>query len=207
MNRMQSAAFAFGIVLAHIVAVQATPGAEFTHLQWAMHELNIHTVLVVSGQDLDEKPLWSADSRFLAVNTQGKWRKIDISEFKELKAAKWHSIVIGVIAPAPAQMPVSADQVKAWDRNPKNDPRKALLKSGITIELPEERLSTGLVLSRDGKRHQVWTSGMENCYQPVVSPDDRFVAYICELNGVFVTDLQAALDPSPKDIANNAPAK
>jgi hypothetical protein len=33
---------------------------------------------------------------------------------------------------------------------------------------------------------------------PVFSPDEKYVAFICELNGVLVTDVEAALGESPK---------
>jgi hypothetical protein len=64
-------------------------------------------------------------------------------------------------------------------------------KSGIKVQLSQSGISTSFVLSKGRRRRTLWASDMENCYAPVFSPNERYVAFICELNGVFVTDVES----------------
>src|SRR5579872_3661743 len=65
-------------------------------LESEMARLQVHTALMVPSQAVDEFPVWSPDSRFLAVNVQGKWFKLDTSSV-QLHEAKWHGQRIGTV--------------------------------------------------------------------------------------------------------------
>jgi hypothetical protein len=59
--------------------------------------------------------------------------------------------------------------------------------------MPTKRIRPRMNVARSGGR-QV----REIATAPVFSPDEKYVAFICELNGVLVTDVEAALGESPK---------
>ena len=53
--------------------------------------------------------------------------------------------------------------------------------------LRQEDLGTEFVIKHKGSRPEVlWTTSMENCYGLALSPDDRYVAFVCEQSGVVV---------------------
>jgi hypothetical protein len=157
-----------------------------------MRKLGVNTVLLIASQAVDEMPLWSTDSRFVAASVEGKWYKLDTWAITALRAGKWHGIVIGTVRDE-IRSNVTVTEVKKWKIESQNNPREAVSNSGIKVQLHEHGLSTTFVISQGSRKRTLWTSGMENCYSPVFSPNERYVAFICELNGVFVTDVEAAL--------------
>ena len=54
-----------------------------------MTKLSVHTVLLVPSQAVDEFPVWSPDSRFLAVNIEGKWFKLDTAKVELRGEMAW----------------------------------------------------------------------------------------------------------------------
>jgi hypothetical protein len=63
----------------------------------AMRKLGVHTILLLESQAVDEMPLWSPDSRFVAVDVEGKWYKLDTGAITALGAANWHGQEIGAV--------------------------------------------------------------------------------------------------------------
>ena len=160
----------------------------------AMRKLGVHTMLLLESQAVDEMPLWSPDSRFVAVDVGGKWYKFDTWAITALGAAKWHGQEIGAVKDE-VRSNATAAQVKKWKGKSQNNPREVVSKSGIKVQLTQhqEDLSTSFVLSRQSRTRTLWATGFEACHSLVLSPNEKYVAFICELNGVFATDIEAAL--------------
>lgn len=159
----------------------------------AMRKLGVHTILLLESQAVDEMPLWSPDSRFVAVNVEGKWYKLDTWAIPSLGSAKWHGEKIGTVRDE-LRSNATAAQISKWEGKSQNNPREVVSKSGIKVQLTQrqEDFSTSFVISKGRESKTLWASGLENCYSPVFSPNEKYVAFICELNGVFVTDVEAA---------------
>jgi len=160
----------------------------------AMRTLGVHTMILVESQAVDEMPLWSPDSRFVAANVEGKWYKFDTWAITALEPAKWHGDEIGAVRDD-LRSNATVGQVKKWKSKSQSNPREAISRSGIKVQLTQrqEDLSTSFVISKGSQKKTLWASGLENCFSPVFSPNEKYVAFICELNGVFVTDIEAAL--------------
>src|SRR5690606_38822218 len=58
--------------------------------------LKTETVLIVQSQAIDEYPIWSPKSHFVACNIEGKWYKFRLTNI-ELADAKWRGQTIGVL--------------------------------------------------------------------------------------------------------------
>ena len=177
-------------------ALQTSPSTPYLRgkdpLGTAMRKLGVHTILLLESQAVDEIPFWSPDSRLVAVDVEGKWYKLDTWAITALRAAKWHGVEIGAIRDE-LRSDATVAQVQAWKGKSQNNPREAMSASGIKVQLTQHDLSTSFVISKGSRRRTLWASEMENCYSPVFSPNGKYVAFICELNGVFVTDVEAAL--------------
>jgi hypothetical protein len=158
-------------------------------LELAMQNLGVRSALVVASQAVDESPVWSPISDAIGVNIEGQWKKVDLRSPK-LAAGTWHGKEpIGVLE-TPSLSSISEAEVRTWEKTASAGPREVVAKDGTKAELLSEGLGTRFVITRKGAAPEtLWTTSMENCHSLALSPDGRQVAYICELNGVIVTNL------------------
>ena len=156
-----------------------------------LRRFRVTTALLVSSQAIDEHPVWSPDGRQLALNLDEKWSAIAIRPLK-LETTTWHSgETIAVVAPPPKMVPVSEAEILAWEQKSRSDPRKVTTTSGATIELAEEELGTVFKITNAGSQPVIrWRTALENCHSLALSPDERLVAFICELNGLMVETIE-----------------
>jgi hypothetical protein len=154
-----------------------------------MRRLNVRTALVLQSQAVDEHPIWSPQGDAIAVNVEKSWKQIDLRSIK-LVEGTWHGKErIGVSA-SPRLAPIEAAEVKAWAKVGTTGPRKLVTKDGTSIELRQDDLSSRFVITKKGAAPEtLWTSGMETCHSLALSPDEHFVAFLCETSGIFVTAL------------------
>ncbi len=155
-----------------------------------MRRLGVRSALLVASQAIDEHPVWSADGRFIAVNVEGQWKKVDLTSI-QLAPATWHKTqAVGVANPPARMSSIREAKVREWEKSARFEPRKVVTRDGTTVELRQEELGTAFVIERKGGPSEtLWTTGMENCYGLALAPDDRSVAYVCEQNGIVVTAL------------------
>ena len=155
-----------------------------------MARLNTQTALIVYSQAIDEYPLWSPKADFIGCNIAGKWYKFRLTDI-ELSEAKWRKQQIGMLATKDAHSELKAEELKEYKAVSKFNAREVTTKSGTKVELKETgSLSVSLVVTRPGQEPQtLWTSGGENCHSLVLSPDEKYVAYLCEMNGLLIMKL------------------
>ncbi len=156
----------------------------------AMNRLGLRSAIVVSSEAVDEHPVWSPKGDALAVNIEGHWLSVPLESVTVVKGQWRGGQPIGVLQPAPATSPIDEKTVRGWEKAGKYDPRKVQAGDGTVAELKQEELSTEFLITKKGaKPESQWKSGMENCHSLGLSPDEKYVAFICELNGVIVTKL------------------
>jgi Tol biopolymer transport system component len=165
-------------------------GREPGPLVGELSRLNSDTALIVPSQGVDEFPLWSPDGRYLAANIEGKWFKIDLNHIL-LKEGSWRgNHKIGVIDSKSSLSGATEEEVEKWRASSKVSPRKSKTVAGTTIELRQSGLGVSLIITKKAEKSvTLWTTDMENCHSLVLSPDQKFVAFISELNGVVVFQL------------------
>jgi hypothetical protein len=160
-----------------------------------MARLNVHTVLLVASQAVDEFPVWSPDSRFLAVNIEGKWFELDTARV-ELREVNWHGQRIGTVGNKPTLEPMTGEKAAEWSKQVRHGDRNVTGKSGMRAEMRHHELSSSLVVSQGKHSSEIWKSEMENCGALSLSPSGSYLAYICETTGVLVIDIERALQAS-----------
>jgi hypothetical protein len=150
-----------------------------------MKDLGLRCALLVESQAIDEWPLWSPDGRYLAINLDGKWSKLD-TESVVLRMGTWQDRkTIAVAHPNPELQDVSEADVRAWQNTTRFDPRQLVTSTGVTIELAPEGLGTLFRVTSKGLEPEVhWKTSLENCHSLSLSPDETLVAFLCELNGL-----------------------
>jgi hypothetical protein len=153
-------------------------------LKTEMTSLHVDTVLLIPSQGIDGFAVWSPDSRYLAANVGGKWYKVDLSNV-HFEEGKWHGRRIGVVVRKARIEPI------AEAKETKHGESAVIAKSGLKAEIRRERMSSSFILTRRSQSTVVWKTDMENCGAVSLSPDEQYLAYICETNGIFVTDLSS----------------
>jgi len=152
-----------------------------------MLRLGVHDAVVIASGGVDEHPIWSPDGKYVAANVDEKWVRVEVDRLR-LEKAEWrggHSV--GLVRSHTAEQPVDEAAVRAWQREARSDPRKVKTHSGTTVELRQNDLGTQFVVTRKGAKPEVrWTTELENCHGLALSPDDRYVAFVCEQDGVII---------------------
>lgn len=160
------------------------------NLNSEMTRLKTETVLIVQSQAIDEYPLWSPTSDFVACNIEGKWYKFRLTDI-ELADAKWRGQTIGVLTTKDAYSELTNKEQSKFEKVSKFNPREVKTKDGTKVELKMEGISVSLVVTKKGEKAKtLWTSGGENCHSLVLSPDEKYVAYLCEMNGLLIMKLK-----------------
>jgi len=155
-----------------------------------MDRLKVETVLIVNSQAIDEYPLWSPNSNSIACNIQGKWYKFRLTNI-ELGDAQWRGQTIGVISTKKAYSELTDKEQKEFEAVSKFNAREVTTKDKTKIELRANGMSISLILTKDGGSEKIlWTSGGENCHSLILSPNEKYVAYLCELNGLLVMKIK-----------------
>jgi hypothetical protein len=175
------------VVLVPLLLVVFAQAAD--NLKSELKRLHVHTALLVHSQAVDEFPVWSPDSRYLGVNIQGRWFKLDLSKVY-LSEATWHGDRLGAVRNDKDLEPITEKAALEWAKATKHGSTYVTGKSGLRAEFEDNvnELSTFLVLSRGTQRTVVFKSDIESCGEPTFSPNEEYLAYICETNGVLVTD-------------------
>jgi hypothetical protein len=105
-----------------------------------------------------------------------------------LKEGSWRGMhKIGVIDSKASFSEATEEEVKKWSASSKLFPRKLKSAAGTSIELRQSGLGVSLIITKKAQKTiTLWTTDMENCHSLVLSPDQKFVAFISELNGAVI---------------------
>jgi hypothetical protein len=135
--------------------------------------------------------LWSPNSDYIVVNITGEWKRIELKNIY-LTEAKWRQINIGVrTTDERSFVELSKKEKDSFNKIAKFGARvlKTRDKTEITIEMKD--FSSSMIIKKYGdKPNKIWDSNMENCHSLVLSPDEMYVAFLCELSGLFVMRLK-----------------
>ena len=160
------------------------------NLNSELTRLKTETVLIVQSQAINEYPLWSPNSDFIACNIAGKWYKFRLTNI-ELADAKWRGQTIGVLTTIDAYSKLTSNEKSEFEKVSHFNPREVKTKNGTKVELKIDGMSVSLIVTKKGKKaKKLWTSGGENCHSLVLSPDEKYVAYLCEMNGLLIMKLK-----------------
>jgi hypothetical protein len=155
-----------------------------------LDRLNTKTALIIQSEAIDEYPLWSDDSDYIGCNIMGEWYKLRLIDI-QLQEATWRNQTIGVLTTEDALSSMTKKEVKDFKKVSKFQPREVTTADGTKIELIMEGFSVSLVVTKKGQDPKTyWTSGGENCHSLTISPDEKYVAYLCEMTGLLVMKIK-----------------
>ena len=158
------------------------------NLSTEMTRLNVNTALIVNSQAIDDYPLWSPNSDFVAANIEGKWYKFRLKNIN-LEEAEWHQNKIGVLISNNGASILKERELKEFGKKVNSNGRR-VTAAGVEIELKLNGFSTSMGVTKNNNKKILWTSGIENCHSLSLSPNEEYVAYLCELSGLFVMRIE-----------------
>lgn len=160
------------------------------NLSKKFNQLHVDEALIFVSQGIDGFPRWSQDDGKVFTMNEGIWMTINLDEIK-LQRGFWHgNVPIGY----------TVDQAGIENSDLKNvpaeithgyDPRSITTSGGMSIALEQGKdgLGTILIISTATGKNNIWSSDSENCHSLSLSHNEKFLAYICELNGLIVRKL------------------
>lgn len=170
------------------LALVSPAGGQTRSLANEMSRLGIRSVLVVANEAVDEYPVWSPTGDALAVNLEGRWMKVSLGPLTLIEATWRGGQPIGLVKPPPTITPLTEKITRTWEKAGKYGARRIETSDGTVAEFRLNELNTELVITKRGSPPDtLWKSALENCHGLGLSPDERYLAFICELHGVMVT--------------------
>lgn len=155
-------------------------------LLWEMNRCDVNTALVWSyPEGIEEHAYWSENNDYLAFFCDGRWVKLNLNEVF-LVPADWLDMTIGSDDTEILDS-VSPEELERYKSITKYGDRKISTTAGVTLELRQDGFSTRFIRKEGKKKEKVlWQTSLENCYSLSLSPDEKFVAFISETNGLMV---------------------
>jgi len=161
---------------------------QFTRpLAYELERCDIETALIWSSTGIDEYPIWSPDSKEIAINIMGRWIKINLDEVILIQA-DWLDQTIGQNTSEIIESISESDITKFKDTTTYG-PRKVTTKDGMTLELKMLGMRTAFLIDEK----MIWITSGGNCHSLALSPDGNYVAFISEMNGLMVYSLDNKL--------------
>ena len=152
--------------------------------------LETKTALVAHSQQIDDVPLWSPNSDAVGYFIGDKWYKVSLTHIHLEKAVK-SGLVIGAITTDSLAKEMTEKEVLSFKEVSETKPREVITSDGKRIQLKMYDLRVSLiVIDKDGSSEKIFTTGGENCHSLTLSPDEKYVSYLCELTGLFVMKIE-----------------
>ncbi|PCJ67443.1 MAG: hypothetical protein COA58_03745 [Bacteroidetes bacterium] len=129
---------------------------------------------------IDDHPLWSSDGGKILFNEMGVWKQLDLNEVF-LDKADWLNQEIGYNTSEVYDIPEDL-MVEKYKAETKYGGREITLLDGDKIELKQRGLRTEFYVR--GKL--MWRTSGDNCHSLSLSPNNDFVAFISESNGLML---------------------
>lgn len=173
------------LALFTLARAQTTPT-----LQTELTILQTNLVLLVSSGAVEERALWSPQSDYVACRLLGKWMKIPLNNL-ELKEGQWQGQKVGLLKNPALIRQLYESELKLFRATSEVQPIVIRTKPGIVYSLRPD--GQGMVLvakGRNGESRQLWSSGKEACHSMSLSPNEKYLACLCEQSGLLLTRLE-----------------
>lgn len=154
-----------------------------------LHEMNryqVRTVLLFESAAIDFKPVWTASGNELIFNLNQRWVKINLNQVS-LITGEWLRQNIGINKTEVLDSVYATDFNQKEIEDDKSMHRTVTTKEGITYALEQTSNLTTRFIKRKGKKSWIiWETGGDNCHSLALDPNEKFVAYISESNGIML---------------------
>lgn len=152
-----------------------------------MANLQCDTALIFRSNAVEVRPVWSPEGKAVAVRANGEWWVAELDKLPLKKMAWRGGLPLAVPTRLPDKGAISEATALNWAARNPEDGRQVKTKSGTIITLEEATKGVSLRVHVPGGQPRVlWKTEAEDCHSLVLSPDQKWVAFVCEWNGVVV---------------------
>jgi hypothetical protein len=145
-----------------------------------MHRFDVRTVLLVDGKSKIEQPQWTSDNKHLIFKRGNSWRKVDLMQVS-LIPAEWNHQSIGI------NTYDVLDSITTSERIPTTSAQSVITSKGIVYQFITTAKGTTQLQKVNGRKKSViWETGGDICHSIVLSPNEAFLAYVSDLNGLMI---------------------
>ncbi|WP_419765394.1 MAG: hypothetical protein ACNI28_02875 [Arcobacter sp.] len=176
------------IILTTVILLSVSLSAkDLNNIKSQMNKLKVNTALVVPSQAVDEYPLWSKDGQYLFANVMGKWYKVNLNDI-ELAPTKWRKDkALGVINSKNTISLAETNEINKPKQQTKFGAREYITNDNTKFEFKRSKMGTQFIITKNKNKPSIqWSSGMENCHSFTSNEKENYIAFICEMNGVFI---------------------
>lgn len=170
-----------------------------------LERLDVDRALLIPDVSIDYYPIWSPNNDYIGINISETWYKFDLSETTMVQADV-RDEVIGYNSFGTLDS-LKESEVEIWKTSTKHDLRKVTTSDGYTYELKMVGLRTTFIeTDPNGNTKEHFTTSGENNHSLSLSPDEKFIAFIAELNGLMIfvrdkKDLKTTVSDDEKDVS------
>lgn len=172
--------FLFGLVSTLVLGQIPRP---ITH---EMNRYQVNTVLLFESSGIDYRPVWSANGQEIIFNYKNRWVKMDLNHVTFI-TGEWLHQTIGINKTEVLDSVFNSDFDRIAIENDQTVHREVKTSKGIRYELQQTaNLTTRFIRHKGKKSWVIWETGGDNCHSISLSPDEHFVSFISESNGVMI---------------------
>lgn len=153
---------------------------------YEMNRFDVNTVLLYQSRTITYRPVWTADSKALLFYMDKRWVKLDLTQVI-LQPAEWNHRFIGLNSTEVLDSVFDYELNRTTIQKEPGASRKITTSKGVTYELKvTPDFTTRFVKTKGRRTVTLWETGGDNCLAPVLSPDEKFIAFISESNGLML---------------------
>lgn len=145
--------------------------------------------LIIESQAIDEYPLWSDDGKFVYAMIEGYWMKLNIDKVR-LGSGTWRGgIPIGINDNLLSLESAKESQeiIDLLISKNKYDEQYLTLLNGTKLGFEQPGFYSQFIRIKPGQEPEtLWETDGELCYYLIPSPDQKYVLFKCELNGIVL---------------------
>lgn len=177
-------------LLAVMAGLLAAPGVGAqTPLSKEFDRIGAKVALLVTSSSLSENPLWSPDSKRLGFNTERTWEQIDLSILR-LQPGEWHGMDIATIRWRGGAEALESTDLPDWKKATRSGAQEVKDRAGNVWKMVAGGMASALTLTAPGRETvTLWRVQGQRCGKLSISPDDQWLAFQCDDDGILVTEL------------------
>jgi len=154
-----------------------------------LNRIKTDFALIIPTHSAIDYPLWAPNSESIAANISGKWVKVNLKHII-LLAGKWSKNQnVGVMKYQTSLSEPLEEELREWRKVASLTLKNYSGKTGVKVELIQEGDSTKIIITSKNSHKEVWKTSVEHCHNLAPSPNGKYVAFICDKNGVIIMRL------------------
>jgi hypothetical protein len=171
----------------------ASANSQGKSLDEELARLKVSTALVIPSNQVSQLPVWSPEGDQLATRVGGRWYRVNLRQIV-LNPFDWKAQKAGKVDQKESVVLAPGAEIHRWQKAQtaaRANQQTVTTILGLKLELLKEGSRTSFIATKFGQTPRLIWSVEENCEGLILSPDEKYVAFVGENSGTFVVSLEA----------------